>query len=601
MANQGILQAQINIKNKIDLNNAFSSDTIQNPLLKSIEGNLNLKDKNSLVHFNCGNNATQHIDQIIYEDSDELDITNALNNNASVKYIKIDANIYPSVTSKFANNSNLEKIDSILPIEAGISAFENTNLKQIPNTTFNNPDQSSVLTNDSNLSPTTLDFSDKDNMTRLGVYGEESDEISNLQFVKVSTEAPFDGDSPQIKVDYTGLDKQALVSLFESMPYNVGYTEVGSPTIIDGVVSNFSANDYVRTTKPVVFSSNMSIELCIKYSNWTDGRIFRFGTDSTTAYNLRHGSNGKFRYYALDTIYTTDANIADYSYVKVITSNGLGNNVVIQVSTDGANWTNTTLTAASGTQTEPGTNLPAVFGRTIVGSIDIKETYIKVNGVTWFNGAATRQLNSAATNVGGVTITNGIASGFSNSKYIYLANGSTSSSVEAFMFFTTSNVNTSQRIFGHGNYWGVHITQAGKLKGNIYLTPSADKEITLDTSLTSNTKYAFKWEAANNVFSFSLYSSNGTLIETQTANFTGNISGEYFCFGRNSLNNTDSFEGSIDLNSVYIKKDGSVFFHGTSPMTKTCSIIGCTGTVDLTADDKAIATNKGWTLVTSES
>jgi hypothetical protein len=31
-------------------------------------------------------------------------------------------------------------------------------------------------------------------------------------------------------------------------------------------------------------------------------------------------------------------------------------------------------------------------------------------------------------------------------------------------------------------------------------------------------------------------------------------------------------------------------------MTKTCSVVGCTGTADLTADDKAIATGKGWEL-----
>ena len=34
-------------------------------------------------------------------------------------------------------------------------------------------------------------------------------------------------------------------------------------------------------------------------------------------------------------------------------------------------------------------------------------------------------------------------------------------------------------------------------------------------------------------------------------------------------------------------------------MTKTISVVGCTGTADLTADDKAIATNKCWSLTLS--
>lgn len=402
MANQGILQAQINIKNKIDLNNAFSSDTIQNPLLKSIEGNLNLKDKNSLVHFNGGNNATQHIDKIIYEDSDELDITNALNNNTNVKYIKIDANVDPTVTSKFANNSNLEKIDSIFPIEAGVSAFENTNLKQIPNATFNNPDQSSVLTNDTNLAPTTLDFSDKDNMTRLGVYGEESDEISNLQFVKVSTEAPFDGDSPQIKVDYTGLDQNGLVNLFKSMPYNVGYTKVGNPTITDGIASGFSASNLLQTSLQVAPQNITECVAKIKINAAAIGSEryhYVFYGPASSSLVLYGGTSGAqaiilvacYLPGAADSITWTTANlVADTWYWFKYTYDGT--TVKLYCSTDGINYgaekVSKTATINGNTGTRNIGNRWSGDSNYFDGEIDLNETYIKVNGIPWFTGKA---------------------------------------------------------------------------------------------------------------------------------------------------------------------------------------------------------------------
>ena len=73
MTNQGLLQAKINVKNEIDLKNGFSSGIVANPLLKSIEGKdgvIKLSNKNAIVEFNKGNSATQHIDTIVYDDSD---------------------------------------------------------------------------------------------------------------------------------------------------------------------------------------------------------------------------------------------------------------------------------------------------------------------------------------------------------------------------------------------------------------------------------------------------------------------------------------------------------------------------------------------------
>ena len=63
--------------------------------------------------------------------------------------------------------------------------------------------------------------------------------------------------------------------------------------------------------------------------------------------------------------------------------------------------------------------------------------------------------------------------------------------------------------------------------------------------------------------------------------------------------NTQYYARSIDLNNTYIKVNGTPWFRGTAAMTKTISVVGCTGTADLTTADKAIAEDKGWAITLS--
>ena len=62
------------------------------------------------------------------------------------------------------------------------------------------------------------------------------------------------------------------------------------------------------------------------------------------------------------------------------------------------------------------------------------------------------------------------------------------------------------------------------------------------------------------------------------------------------LTSSGALDGLIDLNNTYIIVNGTKVFSGMVPMTKTCSVVGCTGTADLTQEDKNIILNKGWSL-----
>lgn len=69
------------------------------------------------------------------------------------------------------------------------------------------------------LKPCVLDFSNNSYFTRLTMGGTASYRINGLKGLTVSNEAPFDSTtSPQINVAYTGMDRNALVNLFKSMP-----------------------------------------------------------------------------------------------------------------------------------------------------------------------------------------------------------------------------------------------------------------------------------------------------------------------------------------------------------------------------------------------
>ena len=58
-----------------------------------------------------------------------------------------------------------------------------------------------------------------DNVKELDIYGTSTNRVDGLKSLKVSTEAPFDDStSPQINVSYTGLNRNALVELFNSLP-----------------------------------------------------------------------------------------------------------------------------------------------------------------------------------------------------------------------------------------------------------------------------------------------------------------------------------------------------------------------------------------------
>lgn len=222
-----------------------------------------------------------------------------------------------------------------------------------------------------------------------------------LKGLTVSNEAPFTGASPQINVSNTGLNREALVNLFKSMPYNVGYTVVGSPTITDGVASGFSDSNYLKTD--TTFSQAV-------YNAWIQNSetVVKFRTNALQAQHIVYiptgggyagfymrGSQGKINWQIYSTSYRISPDFVfsvntDY-WLKGTIRNGVA---TFSYSTDGTNYTTLGTLDLQGI-TDPGSYTSYVqFGYgsaelgPVNGSIDLNNTYIKVNGVPWFTGKA---------------------------------------------------------------------------------------------------------------------------------------------------------------------------------------------------------------------
>lgn len=142
----------------------------------------------------------------------------------NIKEDKTNGDWYTFSDSVFDDCSSLQKIEAenvIMNVSNGMF-YNNGLLKSIAGIQFGPMAEETVLNifkGCTSLDDTFLDFSNYNMIKRLVLNGDSSRPVNGIKGLTVSNEAPFDNDtSPQLDVSYTGLDKQALVSLFESMP-----------------------------------------------------------------------------------------------------------------------------------------------------------------------------------------------------------------------------------------------------------------------------------------------------------------------------------------------------------------------------------------------
>lgn len=218
MKEQGILQVVLNLDNTINLENGFAkSNSVKNPLLKSVDSKGNTISSNNINYCNYYNESLQHFPKV-------KDITSRATYpfyESSLKYVNLDT-LQGDYVQSLENCISLEKIDLKNDVLSGPYQLTGSwSLKQLPKLNLSSSRNNSLenfFTSGSSLYPTDLDLSDNTTLKKLGIYGSSSHRVDGLKSLIVSNQAPFDGTSPQINISYTGLDKTALINLFNSLP-----------------------------------------------------------------------------------------------------------------------------------------------------------------------------------------------------------------------------------------------------------------------------------------------------------------------------------------------------------------------------------------------
>lgn len=229
---QGLLWAHYQFSNPITLASGFGAESaVRNYLLEAVTA------KNDTITYRvssslsgsgiyCAFTHTQslkHIPTLVAEATTYRSGTYNAFTNSGLKKLVIKNNSGLE-DFEFLHDSNFENVDIENPISfqarnTNATSVRNADkLKNLPaisttekGTVFNGYDLPA-------LEDTFLDLSFNDTLTLFKLYGTEAGKMSGLKGLIVSPSAPFDGESPQINISYTGLNRAALVALFNSLP-----------------------------------------------------------------------------------------------------------------------------------------------------------------------------------------------------------------------------------------------------------------------------------------------------------------------------------------------------------------------------------------------
>lgn len=244
----------------------------------------------------------------------------------------------------------------------------------------------------------------------------------------------------------------------------------------------------------------------------------------------------------------------------------------------------------------------APFDSAISPQVDV--SYTGLGRVALINLFHSIPHNVGYTVTGTPTLANGVASGFSSSDYLQLQKNLP-------VLTTTNNWEMGSKIItpasGDGIILGIttwylngfrYANNGKKVVAQFFdYANGAYVEVSSGT-LSPNTAYYIKTYCSGTNLVLAVSTDKQIWSEYTTAlssNFTTNPT-DYHVHLIGGGGNYGTFGGSINLNETYIRIHGVPFFTGQAATTKTCSVVGCTGTADLTAADKAIATAKGWEL-----
>ena len=378
---------------------------------------------------------------------------------------------------------------------------------------------------------------------------------------------------------------------------NVGYTIVGSPTINNGIATNYNASNYIPISIENVENINNFEFVTYVQLGELNSWVYGISADSIGISNARWmlgTSLNKIRLIAgnvgawtVDFTSNSEFNVNDWIYIKVY-CDYTTKTFTLYTSLDGITWINEG-SAINENYTE-GTSRIIFLGRdnyalNCFAAIDINKTYIKYNNITLFNGKQTQSIsiqdikfnnNIGYTIIGTPTINNGIVSNFSNGNYLKLqSNIPIITSFEENIRFKITQDCAGKSLLSYSTTYN-----SNNLEGNINISNNLDSintslfikyDGTYDTYIISydfsqhlNEYFTFKvFTDLSNVYLY-LYDKDNNLVGTNiynNLNLAGIIDSNKILIG-NIYDESDYWPSEIDLNNTYVKINNITWFNG---------------------------------------
>ena len=364
---------------------------------------------------------------------------------------------------------------------------------------------------------------------------------------------------------------------------NVDYTIVGTPTIVDGVASGFGNGNYITIPNKILDNFEFVLDFNTAdisnqyiFSGNTNGLYVRLATYSSNNIRVRinYGSYGLWGTHSVSQnshykikIICDGVTLSLYEYI-----NG---EFVLEGSTNVEALTTETVNrfGVLNTQTQP-----------FNGSIDLNNTYIKINGQPWFGvcpvevkkhqimGPVGYELS------GNATVTDGILTGvdissscgtsislpldFNELEFVFKARrsswtvGSTSQILPLCGWGAGSGSTrriTTNSASGEGQ--GTRVFNGSSQIVNI-------DNSRFDVTAYTNSGYYTRLRVIKNAndYTYELgLSGDKQVWVTASANYSTNICTQKLWLLRNSSGATSS-TGEMDLNETYVKVDGKIWF-----------------------------------------
>lgn len=381
------------------------------------------------------------------------------------------------------------------------------------------------------------------------------------------------------------------MALYHSARGNVGYTIVGTPTIVDGVASGFSANNHLvinsnfDPTKPYIIQVKFKLT-----SSGTSGSTM-IGVSTSGLFSIRYeddrqaiawsmGSQGNWSIGHLRS-----STILSYNVDYWIQAEFTGSKYILRLSGNGKTFTEEATLESTST---PNNGNPFTLllgdGHTqhwyMRGSLDLNNTYIMQSGQLWFGicpiEVKKHQLKGPVgyTVTGSPTITDGVLSGTSSSNYCSVnVNVPSFNTLEVIMRAKfTGRINSSAFMplwaFGGGvsprritNNFTTASDGGTRLfsnEGVIVNIPNTDFDLNTYALDFYYTRIRVTKNTDDYTYELSV-SADGTTWVTKSGNYASNICTGFFYLCRNS---SGSSGGNVycDLNETYIKVNGKLWF-----------------------------------------